>query len=403
MTKKYYISGAGETAMTDVIYLDNGNVTRVSSRVFEAMKERYLENYGVPGGEFGHMYEEEASEAIWKARETVAESIGAKAEEIVFTSGVTEGNNLAIKGAVEYMEKKDSRQKVITSAIERKCVLNSFKELESRGHEVGRIGVDSEGFVRMEELKESIKGASFLSIQHANQEIGTVQDIRAIGEIADDAGAIFHTDASHSFLREKIDVSRINVDLLTISGHLIHGPLGSGALFIREGVRLKPQIVGDTREFGLRAGNPNMPAIAGLAEAVREAREEDVVKMAHMRDRLIKGLLQIPDSELNGPVKNRVADNVNVSFRGVEGEAILMLASDNGLIIRTGSACFSPELKYSYVISAIGRGAEEANSSTRFGLSRYNTMDEMERAAEIMQGVIEKLREISPLYRNRRN
>ncbi len=388
--------------MAEVIYLDNGNTTRVSDRVFEAMKERYLANYGVPGGEFGHRFEEEAGEAIWKARETIAAKIGARPEEIVFTSGVTEGNNLAVKGAVGYMEKRGGKQKIITSTIERKCVLASFKYLESRGHEAVRIGVDSEGFINMEELKEGIGGASFLSVQHANQEIGTVQNIKAIGDIAEDAGAIFHTDATHAFLREEIDVNRMNIDLLTISGHVIHGPLGSGALFVREGVKLSPLLHGDNREFGMRAGNPNMPAIGGLAEAVREWRDDDVEKMRRMRDRLIDSLLQIPDSELNGPRKNRVADNVNISFRGVEGEAVLMLASENGLIIRTGSACFSPELKYSYVISAIGKGAEEANSSTRFGLSRYNTMEEMERAADIMTAVVEKLREISPLYRNRR-
>ncbi len=389
--------------MAKVIYLDNGNVTRVSDRVFEAMKERYLVNYGVPGGEFGHFMEEEAGEAIWKAREVIAAKIGARPEEIVFTSGVTEGNNLAVKGAVGYMEKKGGKQKILTSAIERKCVMNSVKYLEGRGHEALKVGVDSEGFIDMEELKESAKGASFLSIQHANQEIGTVQDTKAVGDIAEDAGAIFHTDASHSFLRERIDVRRLNVDMLTISGHLIHAPLGSGALFVREGLKLEPILHGDQREFGLRAGNPNMPAIIGLAEAVKEARDDDVERMRGIRDRLTDALLEIPDSELNGPRKGRVADNVNVSFRGVEGEAVLMLASEMGLIIRTGSACFSPELKYSYVISAIGKGAEEANSSTRFGLSRYNTMDEMERAADIMGAVVEKLRKISPLYRNRRN
>ncbi len=388
--------------MAEVIYLDNGNVTRVSDRVFEAMKERYLISYGVPGGEFGHLFEEEAGDAIWKARETIAGKIGAKPEEIIFTSGVTEGNNFAVKGTVGYMEKHSGKQKIVTSAIERKCILASFKYLESRGHEAVRIGVDSEGFINIEELKENIKGASFLSVQHANQEIGTVQDIKAVGDIADDEGVIFHTDASHSFLREKIDVSRLNVDLLTISGHLIHAPLGSGALFVREGMKLEPLLHGDLREFGKRGGNPNMPAIAGLAEAVKEARKEDVERVRLMRDRLTNALLEIPDSELNGPHKYRVVDNVNISFRGVEGEAVLMLASEKGLIVRTGSACFNPALKYSYVISAIGKGAEQANSSTRFGLSIYNTAEEMDRAAETMRFVIEKLRQISPLYRNRR-
>lgn len=385
--------------MDKLIYLDNENTTKVSKEALEAMLPYYTEKFGVPGGEFGHRYEEEAAEALWKARETVAARIGARPEEIIFTSGVTEGNNIAIKGAVRYMERVHGKLKMLTSPIERSCVLNSFEYFRERGHEVGIIPVNREGFLDRNKLMDMIKGASFLSVQHANQEIGTVQDIKEMGDIAEDEGVLFHSDATHSFLKEDIDLKKLNVDMMTFSGHVIHGPLGSGALFIREGVKIEPIFHGDSREFGLRAGHPNMPAIIGFTEAVRSMRAQDIEKMRSMRDFLIKELLNIEDSRLNGPREKRVCDNVNLSFRGVEGEAILMMANLRGLILRTGSACFSPRLKSSYVIEAIGGSAEDANSSTRLTLSRYNTMDEMKKTVEIMREVIERLRAISPLYR----
>ncbi len=381
------------------IYLDNANVTKVSKEVLEAMLPYYDEKFGVPGGEFGHSYEEEAAESLWKARETIARKINAKPEEIIFTSGVTESNNLAIKGAVRYMEKVHGKLKILTSGIERKCVLNSFKYLGESGHTVEFLPVDGEGFLKTDELIGRINGASFLSVQHANQEIGTVQDIKAIGDLAEDKGVLFHSDATHSFLRERIDVEKIGADMMTFSGHAVNAPLGSGALFVREGVKLEPLFHGDSREFGLRAGHPNMPAIIGFAEAVKTMKEEDIDRMRELRDFLIGELLGIEDSRLNGPRERRVCDNVNVSFKGVEGEAILMMASLKGLILRTGSACFNPQLRSSYVIRAIGGSAEDANSSTRLTLGRYNTMEEMKETAEIMGEIIEKLRSMSPIYR----
>ncbi len=384
------------------IYLDNGNVSRVALEVFEEMKRYYLDKFGVPGGEFGHRYEEEASEALWKARETLAKRINAYPEEIVFTSGVTEGNNLAIKGAVFPILRKKGVARIITSPIERKCVLRSAEYLRNFGAKVEQVPVNSEGFVNLEILKEKIKSAELVSIQHANQEIGVVQDIKAIGELAEDSGALYHSDATHSFLRERIDVEKIPVDMLTFSGHVIHGPLGSGALFIREGLKIEPILHGAYRERRRRAGYPNMPAIMGFAKAIEIMREEHVEKMRNMRDFLIEHLLEIPDSRLNGPKERRVCDNVNVSFRGVEGEAILMLANQEGIILRTGSACYNESLEPSYVIKALGVGVEYANSSTRMVLSRYNTMEEMKIVVEKMEEIIERLRKISPLYRRRK-
>ena len=384
------------------IYLDNGNVTRVAQEVFDEMRLYYLEKFGVPGGEFGHVYEEEAAEALWRARETVAREINAHPEEMIFTSGVTEGNNLAIKGAIIPLLKRKKEVRAVTSPIERKCVLRSFEYLKNYGVNVSKVSVNSEGFVEEEDLKEKVANANFVSIQHANQEIGTLQDMKMIGELAEDAGAIYHADATHSFLREKIDVEKIPVDILTFSGHVIHAPLGSGALFVREGLKLEPLFHGPLRERGMRAGHPNIPAIMGLARAIQIYSKEDLEKMRNMRDFLIKHLLEIPDSRLNGPHERRACDNVNVSFRGVEGEAILMLANQEGIILRTGSACYNESLESSYVIKALGIGVEYANSSTRMIVSRYNTMKEMKIVIEKMKEIIEKLRAISPIYRRGR-
>ena len=382
----------------DVIYLDNGNVTPVAPEVFETMREYYLERFGVPGGDFGHRLEEEATEALIKARETIARSIGASPEEIVFTSGVTESDNLAIKVVAFSSEKKG---KIVTFSIERKCVLNSARFLQRFGFTPVYLPVNRVGKVHTGSVERSLDGAILLSVQHANQEIGTLQDIRALSELAHDKGVIFHTDATHSYLREKIDVSKMDIDLLTISAHVIHGPLGAGALYVREGIKLEPLIHGDSREFGLRAGHPNVPAIVGFARAVELYREEHVEHLRGLQKILVEELTAIEESRLNGPEvgPHRVPDNVNVSFRGVEGEAVLMMASERGVILRTGSACFDPALQASYVIRALGVGVEYANGSVRLTISRYNTEEEIRKASEVVREVVEKLRGISPLAR----
>ena len=385
------------------VYLDNGNVTRVSDEVIDEVLHYYREKFGVPGGEFGHRYEEEASEALGRAREIIAKKIHALPEEIIFTSGTAEGNNLAIKGAVLPFLRNKGDIKIVTSPVERKCVLRSIKYLEDSGASKVIISVDSKGIVNLESLKEEIQDASFMSIQHGNQEIGTVQDIKAIGDIAEDHGVIYHADATHTFLKEEIDVEKIPVDLLTFSGHVIHAPLGSGALFIREGLKIEPLFHGPMRERGFRAGHPNIPALMGFAKPVELMKNEDIERIRRLRDYLIENLLEIKDSRLNGARVRRVCDNVNISFRGVEGEAILMLASQMGIILRTGSACYSESLEPSYVIKALGVGVEYANSSTRMVVSRYNTIEEMKYVVEKMNEIIEKLRAISPIYRSEEN
>ncbi|MEM4298367.1 MAG: cysteine desulfurase family protein, partial [Nitrososphaerota archaeon] len=316
----------------------------------------------------------------------------------VFPSGGTESNNLALKG-VAYSKHHKGRR-IITSKIEQRSVLDVVKSLGNKGFEGLFIGVDKEGFIDFSQLEKSLEDARMVSIQHANQEIGTIQDIRAIGELCRAKGIVFHTDAVQSFAKESIDVEKMNIDLLSMSAHLIHGPKGTGALYIREGVKLEPLIEGDTRERGLRAGSPNVPGIVGFGVAVELMKEEDLKRIKGMRDYLIKRLLEINDTKLNGPLGDkRLCNNVNVTLRYVEGEALTLHANMKGLIINTGSACYSSELEPSHVIRAIGGSYEEAHGSTRLTLSRWNTYKDLDYAVEVLKETVEKLRRFSAVAR----
>jgi len=379
-----------------IIYLDNAETTKVDPEVVEVMRHFMSESYGIPRGEFGHRLEEEASEAIEAAREGLARRLGCLPGEIIFTSGGTESNNIAIKGITG--SNKYERGMLVASRIEHSTVLNLLKSAQSEGWRYKLISVDREGFVNLEELKETVRECTLVSIQHANQEIGTIQDIRAIGEICKDAGAIFHCDAVQSFGKEPIDVKRAGVDLLSISSHLIHGPKGVGALYIREGISLKPIMVGDDRERGLKPGTPNVPGIAGFGKAIELISPESCQRMMVLRDKLIENLLEIEDTRLNGPRgARRLCNNVNVTFRYVEGEAILMRLNLEGLIIITGSACYSQKLQPSHVIKAIGGTHEEAHGSIRLSLSKLTTEDEVREASRRVRRVVEALRSLSPL------
>ena len=380
------------------MFLDNAETTRLDPLVFEAMKEYMLEKYGLPGGEFGYRLQEEALEATEKARETIARKINAKPEEIIFTSGGTESNNLALKG-IAYSQRYKAKR-IITSKIEQRSVLDVVKSLGRKGFESVFIDVDKEGFVVFEQLEKGLNDARMVSIQHANQEIGTIQDIQAIGELCRAKNIVFHTDAVQSFAKEPIDVERMKVDLLSMSSHLIHGPKGVGALYVREGIELEPIIEGDIRERGLRAGSPNVPAIVGFGVAADLMREDDLKRIRAMRDYLMKKLLEINDTKLNGPLGDkRLCNNVNVTFRYVEGEALTLHADMKGLVINTGSACYSSELEPSHVIRAIGGSYEEAHGSTRLTLSRWNTYEDLDYAVEVLREVVEKLRRFSAVAR----
>jgi len=387
-----------ETESGRLVYLDNAQTTRLDPIVLEVMNEFMVEKYGVPGGEFGYRLEEEAGEAIEQARETIAKRINASPPEIVFTSGGTESNNIALIGAARSANVKGKR--FVTSRIEHTSILRIVDKLTTQGFEKSLLDVDHEGFVNTADLKTSMGETRLVSIQHANQEIGTLQSLAEIGEICRNAGVLYHCDAVQSFAKEQIDVQAMKIDLLSMSSHLIHGPKGVGALYVRNGVKLEPVLQGDDREKGLRPGTPNVPGIVGFAKAMELMSEEDASRMRILRDELVSSLLTIPDSRLNGPRGDRrLCNNVNISFRFVEGEAVLMHLDLKGLIVNTGSACYSQKLEASHVIRAIGGTLEESHGSTRFSLSKWTTGDELAYATETVKQVVETLRAHSPLAR----
>jgi cysteine desulfurase len=381
-----------------VVYLDNAETTKLDPAVLGLVKEFMMDKYGVPAGEFGYKLEEEAGEAIEQARETIARRINASPEEVIFTSGGTESSNIAILGAARSSYYKGKR--LITSKIEHTSILRIVDKLTTQGFEKTLLDVDREGFLDPSVLKTNLDNARLISIQHANQEIGTLQDVAAIGEIARNGGILFHCDAVQSFAKERIDVQAMNIDLLSMSSHLIHGPKGVGALYVRKGVKLEPILEGDGREKGLRPGTQNVAGIVGFAKASELLTEQDALRMRGLRDELISSLLAIPDSRLNGPRGDRrLCNNVNVSFRFVEGEAILMHLDLKGLVVNTGSACYSQKLEPSHVIRGIGGTLEESHSSTRFSLSKWTTKEEIAYATETVKEVVETLRAHSPLAR----
>jgi len=385
--------------MQKTVYLDNATTTRLDPEALRAMEPYFLEYYGAPTTEYGHSFGLKAREALEGAREIIARGIGAEPEEIFFTSGGTESNNLAIKG-VAFASKE--RKYLITSKIEHKSVLGVVESLEKTGHfKASYLNVDEEGFVDDKQLQNEMNEETLLvSIQHANQEIGTIQDIEAIGKICAEKRVLFHVDAVQSFTKVPIDVKKMNVDLLSVSAHKIHGPKGIGALYVRKGVSLKPLIEGGYNELGLRSGTENIPGAVGFGKAVEIADEMQITHMKKLRDRLIEGLLEIPKSRLNGPRgERRLCNNVNVTFKYVEGESVLLHLDMRGIIVVTGSACFSRTLEPSHVILALGLKHEDAHGSIRFSLSKYNTEDEIRYTIENVREVVEKLREISPLGR----
>lgn len=379
----------------DYIYLDNDASTRVDDAVVKAMLPLFSKEYGMASSEFGHSYGVAGRKAIEAARAVIAKKINASPEEIVFTSGVAESNNTALRGAVS-MKKGD----VATSAIEQNTVLNTAKALaDEKGIKHVIIGVDKEGFINLGGLGGALNGkTSIVSIQHANQEIGTIQDLTKIGKMCRDKGVLFHTDASHSFLKTPIDVKAMNIDLMTLSAHNIYGPKGVGALYIRKGVEITPLIYGGGEQKGIRPGLEDIPSIVGFGKAVEVYDEKTNKGIAAVRDYLIDGLLKIKDSKLNGPHdEKRACNNVNVTFKYVEGESILLHLDMRGIAVTTGSACFSRDLTPSHVVIALGLSHGDAHGSVRFSLSKYNTKTQMDYVMKNVKEVVEKLRELSPI------
>jgi cysteine desulfurase len=379
-----------------LIYLDNAASTRMDERVLEVMTPYFLDKYAVATSEFGYSAGIEAREALDDARSRIASSIRASSEEIVFTSGSAESSNLALKGVAKSAKKGKN---IIVSKIEDFPVLHSARSLEKDGFKVSYLNVDREGSVDTNELARTIGDDTILvSIQHANQEVGTLQDIGAIARICQEKNVLFHTDATHTFTRVPLDMNTIPADLVTLSAHTIHGPKGIGALFIRKGTPLTKLMDGGFQEFNMRGGLENIPSAVGFAKAAELVTQEENDKIRRMRDRLTDRLLsEIPDTMLNGPKLKRTPQNANVTFHYVEGESLTLHLDMRGIAVSTGSACFSKSLEASHVILGIGGDHERAHGSVRFTFGRYNRMEDIDYVVASISEIVEELRKISPL------
>lgn len=375
------------------IYLDNAATTKTAPEVVEAMKPFFAETYG--NASSIHAFGEAAKEALEIAREKIAKIINAEPDEIIFTSGGTEGDNLAIKGAARALKSKGNH--IITSAFEHHAVLHTCQALEKEGFSVTYVGVDKDGLVKLDDLKKAIKKETILiTIMHANNEIGTIQQIDKIGKMCKEKNVLFHSDIVQSFTKVPIDVKKINIDLASISAHKFHGPKGIGALYIRKGAKLQPLFDGGAQEFGIRPGTENVAGAAGFAKAAELVAKKDIEKMTKLRDRLISELLKIPGTRLNGSKENRLCNNANISFDYIEGEAMLLSLDDKGIAVSTGSACTSHKLEPSHVLLSLGLKPEQSHGSIRFSLSKYTTEEEIDYTVNAVNEVVEKLRAMSP-------
>jgi cysteine desulfurase len=383
--------------MDELVYLDNSATTRMDERVLEAMRPYLFETYAVATSQFGYSPGIEAKDALDAAREAIATALGAQLEEFVFTSGGTESSNLALKGVAMALGEKKGKH-IVTTGIEDFAVLHSARALEKLGFQVSYLGVDEFGRVDPDQLTAAITPETILvSIQSANQEIGTLQDVAALAELSHQRGVLFHTDATHSFPRLALDVSQVPVDLVTVTAHLIHGPKGIGGLYVRKDTPLGKWMDGGFQEFNLRPGEENIAGAVGFAKAVELATPEETAWLQGLRDGLIERLLRVPHSRLNGHPVLRLPHNANISFRFVEGESILLHLDMRGFAVSTGSACFSRSLEASHVILGIGGDHERAHGSVRFTFGRFNKAEDVDAVAEAITDVISRLREISPL------
>ncbi|HFC6798416.1 TPA: IscS subfamily cysteine desulfurase [Neisseria meningitidis] len=381
------------------VYLDYAATTPVDKRVAEKMIPYLTETFGNPASN-SHAFGWEAEEAVEKARADIAALINADPKEIVFTSGATESDNLAIKGAANFYKTKGKH--LITVKTEHKAVLDTMRELERQGFEVTYLGVQENGLIDLEELKAAIRDDTILiSVMWVNNEIGVVQDIPAIGEICRERKIVFHVDAAQACGKVPVDVEAAKIDLLSMSAHKVYGPKGIGALYVRRKprVRLEAQMHGGGHERGFRSGTLPTHQIVGMGEAFRIAKEELEQDMAHyrkLRDIFLKGIEGIEEVYINGDLGHRAPNNLNVSFNFVEGESLIMAVKE--LAVSSGSACTSASLEPSYVLRTLGRNDELAHSSLRITFGRMTTEEEVQFAAELIKSKIGKLRELSPLW-----
>ena len=386
------------------VYMDYSATTYVKPEVLEEMMPYFTENFGNPSG----FYEEARKTAIAvdEARGKVAKGINAERSEVYFTAGGCEADNWALKGiALAY---KNKGNHIITTKIEHHAILNTCKFLEKHGFEVTYLDVDSEGFIDLEELKNAITDKTILvSVMFINNEIGTIEPIKEIGEICKERNILFHTDAVQAIGHVPIDVKALNIDLLSMAAHKIYGPKGIGALYIRKGVRIQNLIHGGGQERGRRATTENTPGIVGFGKAVElatnpENLKKHAEKLTKLRDKLIEGLLKVPYSRLNGPKdgSKRSPGNVNICFKFIEGESILLSLDFEGICASSGSACTSGSLDPSHVLLAIGLPHEIAHGSLRLSLGDGNTEEDVDYALETIPPIIERLRKMSPLWQN---
>ena len=385
--------------MSKCIYMDNAATTQVYPEVFDAMKPYFTEFYGNPSSIYS--FAGNSKKAVEDARKTIADFLGARTEEIYFTGGGSESDNWALKATADAYANKGKH--IITSKIEHHAILHTCEYLEKKGFEVTYLDVDENGFVNPADVEKAIRPDTILvSIMTANNEIGTIEPIAEIGKIAKDHGVLFHTDAVQAFGHIPMNVDEMNIDMLSASGHKINGPKGIGIMYIRKGVKIRSFVHGGAQERQRRAGTHNVPGIVGIGKAVELARDNMKERMEYetkLRDHLISRVMEeIPYAKLNGDKVKRLPNNVNVCFRFIEGESMLILLDQNGVCGSSGSACTSGSLDPSHVLLAIGLPHEIAHGSLRLTLSEKNTMEEVDFTVDKLKGIIERLRSMSPLY-----
>jgi cysteine desulfurase len=383
--------------MRKKIYLDYAATTPIDPRALKAMLPFLKEKFGNTMSL--HSFGQEAKEALEESREIIADFIGAKPNEIIFTSSATESNNLALKGIA--FANKERGNHIIISSIEHPCVMESAKWLESQGFEITRLKVDKYGLVEPRDVKKAIKkGTILVSVMHANNEIGTIEPIEEIGRICKKRGVYFHTDAAQTFGKIPIDVKRLNVNLLTASSHKIYGPKGAAILYIKEGTKISPLLHGGGHEMGLRSSTVNVAAIVGFAQATKIAKREmkrEGKRLRKLKEKLIKGILKIKGSHFVGHPEKSLPNIANFWFEGIEGESIVIELDLMGICASTGSACSSEKLEPSHVLLACGLKPWQAHGSLRLSLGRWTKEKDIDYLLKILPGIVEKLRKISPI------
>ena len=385
--------------MDRLIYLDNAATTKVKSEVVDAMLPYFTEEFGNPSSVYSFAAKNKT--VIERAREMIAASINAKPKEIYFTGGGSESDNMAIKGIARAY--KDKGRHIITSKIEHHAVLHSLRALEKDGYEVTYLDVDEYGVVKLDELKKAIRDDTILiTIMFANNEIGTIEPVKEIGQIAKEHGILFHTDAVQAYTQVPIDVKELNIDLMSASGHKINGPKGIGFIYIKSGINIEPLIDGGAQERNRRAGTENVPAIVGLKKAAELAianMEERIAYESELRDYLIKSIMErIPYTRLNGDRHNRLPNNTNFCFQFIEGETLLIMLDMEGICGSSGSACTSGSLDPSHVLKAIGLPDEIAHGSLRLTLSEETTKEDIDYVVDKLDKIVARLRQMSTMY-----